>query len=590
VNGASGSCSDAGLGDLTQPFCTIGKGAAVAVAGDTVNVAPAVYREQVKPAQNGAAGLPITLRATVPNTLVLGTDNLSGAGTWTPVGGGVFVRSFVPASSPVRVVLVNGSPLRAATSLATLAPGGFFFDAGASQLYLNLGGADPGLANTEAGSRGFGFDLQPRSWIVVQGFQVGGQNGSAIRTLSSSTTVSANNQILDNVTAHTGQFGILVENTPGPNEVRGNETSGHVAGGIRLRNNASNTSVVANLVRDNAGHGIRLTDASDNALIGNTCARNGDVPNGVTESTGIDIDLSSHRNRVQANVTFGNADTGIEVTDANDTLVVRNLSFSNGDHGYDVRDNAGTHLISNTSYGNHNDGISVEGTVTSVRLANNVSAENGVFTNHYNLYVDAFSAAGFVGDYDLAWNSGAQTPIRFGGVLYASMADLTLATGQEPQGVTANPNFLNPAGSDFRPGLGPVVDSADASAPGFEALDLVGMPPLDIPAVANTGAGVPDYADRGALEAVDVPPVASLTVTPKKATRGVPVTANGSGSTDDFGIVEYRFSWGDGTPDTVQTTPIAQHTYTTKGNKKVRLTVMDASGQTSTVQRVVQVR
>jgi parallel beta-helix repeat protein len=589
VNAASGTCSDAGPGDATQPFCTIGRGAAVAVAGDTVNVAPALYREQVKPAQSGTSGFPITFRATGPGAVVLGTEALTGP--WTATGAGTaFARSFAPASPPCRVVLVDGVPLFAASSLGAVVPGSFFFDAGTNQLTVDLGGDDPGLHAVEAGSRSFGFDLQPRSWIVVQGFEVRGQNTTAIRTLSSGAVASANNAILDNRTAFSGAFGILVDASAGPNEVRGNETAGHVQGGIRVRD-AANTSVADNFVHDNAGHGIRLTNAPDTVILGNTSVRNGDVAHGVTESTGIDIDVGSDRARVQANVTSHNADTGIEVTDADDALVVRNLSYANGDHGFDVRDNAGTRLISNTSYGNHNDGISVEGQVASVRLANNLSVENGVLTGHFDLYVDASSAPGFVGDYDLVWNSGPQTPISFGGALYSSLAALNAAfPAQEAQGVTANPNFLDPAGGDFHPGIGPAIDSADASVLGFEALDLDGMPPLDLPSVANTGAGVPNFADRGALEYQDTAPSAQLRLSRPQVKLGDPVTANGSRSQDDFGIATYRFAWGDGTADTVQTTAIATHVYAARGRYKITLTVTDTAGFQSSQSKWVRVR
>jgi PKD repeat protein len=115
------------------------------------------------------------------------------------------------------------------------------------------------------------------------------------------------------------------------------------------------------------------------------------------------------------------------------------------------------------------------------------------------------------------------------------------------------------------------------------------MPPLDQPGVADTGAGVPTYADRGALEALDAAPLAKLTVTPKRTTRFVPVTANASASADDLGIVSYRFEWGDGT-STTQAGPVATHAWSTTGSKKVRLTVTDTAGQTATVQVTVQVR
>jgi PKD repeat protein len=88
---------------------------------------------------------------------------------------------------------------------------------------------------------------------------------------------------------------------------------------------------------------------------------------------------------------------------------------------------------------------------------------------------------------------------------------------------------------------------------------------------------------------LDAAPVARLTVTPKRTLLFVPVTANASASVDDIAIVSYRFEWGDGT-STTQTGPVATHFWSTKGSKKVRLTVTDSTGQTGSVQVTVSVR
>ena len=202
----------------------------------------------------------------------------------------------------------------------------------------------------------------------------------------------------------------------------------------------------------------------------------------------------------------------------------------------------------------------------------------------------AFRRAGFrLFSYRGIRQPAAGSPIEYGGVAYSSVALFTSATGNEAHGSGANPRFANPAAANYHPGSGPAIDSADASASGFQSLDLAGLPPLDQPAVANTGAGVPNYADRGALEAVDAAPIARLTVTPKRTTRFVPVTANASASADDIGIVSYRFAWGDGQV-TTQAGPIATHSYASTGPKKVILTVTDTSGQTASAQVNVQVR
>jgi len=74
VDNTNPSCSDAGTGSATQPFCTITRGAAIADQGDTVQVVAGTYTGPVKPATSGAAGSPITFSAG-PSVLISGGTN-----------------------------------------------------------------------------------------------------------------------------------------------------------------------------------------------------------------------------------------------------------------------------------------------------------------------------------------------------------------------------------------------------------------------------------------------------------------------------------------------------------------------------------
>ncbi len=60
VDGSSSSCSDAGMGTPTQPYCTIGAAAKVATAGMSVVVNAGTYPENVSVAHSGMSGAPIT--------------------------------------------------------------------------------------------------------------------------------------------------------------------------------------------------------------------------------------------------------------------------------------------------------------------------------------------------------------------------------------------------------------------------------------------------------------------------------------------------------------------------------------------------
>lgn len=588
-----------GLGTPGAPFCTIAQGAAAAGPGDTVNVAPGVYREHVTPPASGAPGLPIVYRATGPGVRVLGTDDLSDPALWTAVSATAWSTPYDPDTNP-RQVFIDGARLTEVTDLASLVLNSFFYDAVAEVLTVDIGGANPGTHDVEAGARSFGFDVNGRSDLVVQGFQVGGQNNSAIR-VHAGTHVA----ILDNRAFDARLFGIVAEGdaatlaTAGPVEISGNEAEGNGDGGLRLRTGVTNATVSGNSSHDNGNHGLFASETTDSTIEGNEFFRNA-RPGGVS-TTGLLLDAGSHRIQVLRNRAFENQDSGFQVTGGTlggvlvrnqDNVLVRNLSYENGDHGFDNRESDGTRLISNTAFGNTNDGFSIEGNCAGMTLANNIGANNGIATGGNDLFVATGSTSGFTSDYDVWWNTRRTTAhkIEFDGVEYDTVAAFRDATGNEVHGSGLDPRLANPSAGDFHPGAGSsALDAANAAAPSFQALDLDGRPPVDLPSVPNTGAGSPDFADRGALERNDRVPVARLKLVPKKIFVGGTVLAFGLFSTDDIGIVQYRFDWGDGT-STTQKLPIAAHRYDQPGLFHVRLTVTDGSGQSASTEAVLQVR
>jgi hypothetical protein len=574
-----------GSGTTAAPYCTIGNAAAVAAPGDIVDVAAGVYREQVAPPASGAAGLPITYRAAV-GARIYGTNNLSGAGLWTLSSGTTYATPYNTPTNPAQV-FADGNQLSAGASAGSVPVGGFFYDGVADTLFVNLGGDNPGNHDVEAGARSFGFSVDGKSHLVIEGFEVRGHNTNGIRVRSSANVVVRNNRVL-----RAASFGLVADSvapaTTGPVEISGNEVLENGSAGIRLRDSVTQATVRGNSSHHNRSHGLLATGITASVFESNRFFEN--ALQGGNFTTGLRLDGSTG-NVIQRNLAWGNQDTGFQVSaGSSNNLLVRNISYANQDHGYDIRQCDGPRLVSNTAWANVNDGFSIEDDVTNAYLRNNIGADNGLLTNGNDLWVDTTSAAGFSSDYDVFYRSSASgNTVEFNGGFYASVAAFAAATGNEAHGSGANPNFVNPGAGDFHPGLGPAIDSADASASGFAALDFDGLAPIDLTGVPDTGAGAPTYADRGALERRDAAPVARLTLTPKKAKIGQSVTANGSASSDDVGIVSYRFAWGDGTPDTVQAGPVATHVFTRKGNFKVKLTVTDGAGQTGSQQQVVQI-
>ena len=273
---------------------------------------------------------------------------------------------------------------------------------------------------------------------------------------------------------------------------------------------------------------------------------------------------------------------------------MRNISFANGDHGFDNRESDGTRLISNTAYGNQNDGFSIEGNVAGITLANNIGADNGVLTGGNDLFVDDRIDDRLRRRTTTSGGTRRQrhrARIEFAGVAYDTVAAFQDGHRTGGAGLRPRPAARRSGGRRLpsRRRTARRSTASNAAVAGFQALDFDGLPPVDLPAVPNTGAGVPNFADRGALEAVDEDPTAKLRREPRRVVPGEVFTADASQSTRRHRHRELPLRLGRRDGDQA-TGPIASHAYTSTGVKHVRLTVTDGAGQTADAQQPVQVR
>jgi parallel beta-helix repeat protein len=549
------AATDAGPGTLETPYRTIS--AAVTQrggAGNTIVVRAGVYPEQVTVGASGAAGTPFVIQAEGVVT-VDGADAFDSTSLWAPVAGDVFLAASV--TWPPIQVFADGQRLTATTVAPSTMPAGTFQYVAGVGLYVNAGGGNPGARDARVGRRTHGFRASGRTHLVIRGFQVTRAEDKGIYVQNASSFVTLEN---NRVTLSRSQ-------------------------GINVTG-STNVTVAGNESAFNRDHGILLTSGvTASTVIGNLSHHNARV---VTRgANGIHL-FGSPANRVERNRVHDNEDSGFQNnSSSHDNVYVNNVSWRNGDHGYDHLGSTNVSHVSGLAYGNTNDGFSFEGNSPGGRVHDCIAVDNGLFTNHYDLFVDGTSLTGFTSNDNVIWNSTAQAPLRYGSGIYPTLGGWTTATGQDARSTQADPRFVNGAAGDFHLLAGsPAIDAADAGVASFPALDAEGRARVDDPNRANTGLGTPPFADRGPFEFVPTAtpnraPFAVLRLVPQIGTAPLTVLASGASSVDQDGvIVSYRFDFGDGGTAGPQPGATASHVFAA-GTWLVTLTVTDDDGATA---------
>jgi parallel beta-helix repeat protein len=469
VDGGNPSCSDTGPGSQGVPFCTIKKGATVAVAGQTVQVASGTYQELVTFANSGTPGSPIVLTAAPgANVIVRGMAN----------GFKVSARSYIT---------VDGFTVTDTTSY------GIYVASGSSNVTISDNTV------TDTGSHGI-YLTTTSTAVTVTGNTVSGATGYGIYVNTLSNITVSGNTVSD-----TSSYGIHVNSssdvTVNDNDVSGagERASGLTKYGIKLAN-TTDSLVSGNVSHDNSEAGVFL-DADTNEVRVTENHTFGNARGYARAAPGIDV--RGFNNTVDRNISHDNEDSGLQFyTGSHDNLVVDNLTYGNGDHGIDDLNSTNQRIISNTVYDNVAAGINVEGTSTGATIENNISVNNGINSprTHSNIRVDSNSTTGTTVDYNVVFLTTPDTMYVWGKTSYTSLGAFQAATGQEAHGIQGDPQWVA-AGSNFHLQSGsPAIDSADSGVSGETATDLEGHGRVDDPGTPNTGDGPRTYDDRGAFE------------------------------------------------------------------------------------------
>jgi parallel beta-helix repeat protein len=284
VDKTSSSCSDTGTG-LTPalPFCKIGKGASVAVAGDTVRVLAGNYAETVAVPKSGSASLPITYSA-APGVIVTGNGLASGGDAFQ-----ISSKSYI---------IVDG-----------------FTITGTADNGIYVSGSNHIIISNNHVS----YSGRPKSGSTRQGIYLTGITDSTI----TGNTTDHNTQ--DGIRLAAGAVNNMVSNNvsfANAEQWQRNATGIHVNG-----SGSYNNTIIHNITYANEDTGLQFYDKTyNNFMIGNLTYGNGDH--------GIDVSNAPNNsiigNTVQGNHTSGINLEGSKAPGSSGAKVINNISVDNG--------------------------------------------------------------------------------------------------------------------------------------------------------------------------------------------------------------------------------------------------------------------
>lgn len=290
--------------------------------------------------------------------------------------------------------------------------------------------------------------------------------------------------------------------------------------------------------------------------------------------------------------------TGVRVDGGSTgTVVATNYLQNFGHTGIAVAGATGTDVVGNTVVGENvqicGPGISVASGSASTVVENNVvtgmspeadfpGSPQCTPGSAIDLLVSADSASTTTEQYNIFSPDIATTEYEWAGTAYTTVDAFQSATGKGAQDIIGM-TPMDTSTSSLPTSL-PLIDSADANAPGETSTDIYGNPRVDDASVANTGTGV-GYYDRGATEYQEY---TSGTLTLSLLSPQY-VLADVSLKGVAWGFVSETFDWGDGTKSqfsgTTTDTSVdfktwygGNHVYAARGTYPVTETLVDAAG------------
>lgn len=483
VSAASGNDSRDGLTPQTS-VQTIQRGAALAQAGDVVNIEAGGYSGSVTVPRSGTAAQPIVFRGN--GRVVLSGADLIAHDVWEP-NQGVHRRAF--AATTTHVVLYDTSnnqrlfryaSLGQLQALAAGAPGGFYSDG--AHLYVKLSDGSSPSSHTLAVARfDAGFVLDGRAFVRIENIEIAfyGQTeyGKGIYLRQSSDIIVRNNHIHD-----IGSAGVWVKGGS-RNRIEDNVfTDSSIPGWPWDQTKGSTAENNGVVFTDDIGRGnVVRRNSFDGWFNGIGPCGGSAPPSGVTNETDV------YRNRFRrhnddalepegycANVrlfenTIRDSHMAFAVAPAapGPTWIVRNVGYDIGNTRTSQSDGyASSALKINSGYPEavgplllyHNTLLTTAPNTDAVYLLN--PGNSTFIRSRNNIYAATRDVLNKVNPVVLDWNfdtlytSAPGRLVRWMGTTYTTLPTWTAATQQEASGNVGAPNLIAPAAGDYRLGTG----------------------------------------------------------------------------------------------------------------------------------------
>jgi parallel beta-helix repeat protein len=578
------------------PLRTIQRAATLSQAGDLILIEPGVYREGVSVPRSGTANQPIVFRGNGGGVILDGSDETIENGVpWSSVGNGVFSRvTGFPTGHVVTNLgrLYKYGTLPALEALGAGPPGGFYFDG--ATLYVKFSsGTSPALHQMHVARFEDGFYLDGLSHVRIENMEIrhfgSGSYGKGVYLRYCSDITVRNCRIhgfeSSGIWIKRGDRNLIEDNEIWDTSIF-TWPWGYSKGSSAENNGVTFTNEIGrgNVVRRNTIHGTfngigpcgslaplsgisNETDLYDNFFYEHT--DDGFEPEGYCSNVRMWNNFVKDVHMVFA----------VAPAAPGPTYVLQNVGYRFGNtrtskqDGYTasaLKINSGystpigpLYLYHNTLFTDapNTDGVALlnPGNSTLITARNNIIAGT-----RYVLYK--------VNPVDLDWNgddfytTDTTRFVYWQGTPYSSLSSFRSGTGQELQGLSVAPDFINPVAGDFGLVAGSALIDAGVLIPGIND-DYVG----DAPDIGAYESG---------LENDTTPPTVptGLTATAVSSTQ---INLSWTASTDDVRVTGYRIYRNESQITTTASTSYQDTSRSPSTTYTYRVAAYDAAGNVS---------